>query len=89
VANPEWTDPIEWSGSPDPLSPDNFWIDDDTGERVCADNGDRSPANAIFYQQVRLDRSRIGHEAQDAHGNTIAAFENEAQARAFIESALA
>jgi hypothetical protein len=23
----------EWSGSPDPADPDNFWIDDRTGER--------------------------------------------------------
>jgi hypothetical protein len=33
----------EWSGSPDPIDPDNFWIDDDTGERVCAYTGERFP----------------------------------------------
>lgn len=26
----------EWSGSPCPIDPDNFWIDDVTGERVPA-----------------------------------------------------
>ena len=26
----------EWSGSPDPADPDNYWIDDETGERVHA-----------------------------------------------------
>ena len=36
------TDAISWSGSPDPADPDNFWIDDDTGERVCAHCGARS-----------------------------------------------
>lgn len=24
----------EWSGSPDPIDPDNYWIDDETGERI-------------------------------------------------------
>lgn len=33
---------IEWSGSPCELDPDNFWLDDDTGERVCAETGERS-----------------------------------------------
>lgn len=30
-----------WSGSPDPDDPDNFWIDDITGERVNAHTGER------------------------------------------------
>lgn len=34
----------EWRGSPDPTDPDNFWIDDDTGERVNAHTGERAPA---------------------------------------------
>ena len=25
-----------WSGSPDPADPDNYWIDDETGERKPA-----------------------------------------------------
>ena len=33
----------EWSGSPDHDDPDNYWIDDDTGERVCAETGARTP----------------------------------------------
>lgn len=32
----------EWSGTPDPNDPDNFWIDDETGERVNAHTGERS-----------------------------------------------
>ncbi len=36
----------EWSGSPDPDDPDNFWIDDVTGERVNAYTGERT----AFYQ---------------------------------------
>jgi hypothetical protein len=35
-------DAMEWSGSPCPADPDNFWIDDDTGERVCAKTGVRT-----------------------------------------------
>lgn len=31
----------EWSGSPDPDDPDNFWIDDKTGERVDGHTGER------------------------------------------------
>lgn len=41
----------EWSGSPDPSDPDNYWIDDATGERVNAVTGERSraapPANLV------------------------------------------
>lgn len=33
---------FEWSGSPDPEDPDNFWIDDETGERVNAHTGERT-----------------------------------------------
>ena len=33
-----------WSGHPDPDDPDNYWIDDQTGERVCAKTGERTPA---------------------------------------------
>lgn len=32
----------EWSGSCDPCDPANFWIDDETGERVNAITGERS-----------------------------------------------
>jgi hypothetical protein len=31
----------QWSGSPDPADPDNYWIDDVTGERVNAHTGKR------------------------------------------------
>lgn len=33
----------EWSGSPDPNDPDNFWIDDKSGERVDARTGEKHP----------------------------------------------
>lgn len=33
----------DWSGSPCPKDPDNFWIDDKTGERVNAQTGERTP----------------------------------------------
>jgi hypothetical protein len=32
----------EWTGSPCPIDPDNFWIDDFTGERVNAETGERT-----------------------------------------------
>ncbi len=32
----------EWSASPCPVDPDNYWIDDETGERVNADTGKRT-----------------------------------------------
>lgn len=31
-----------WTGEPDPNDPDNYWIDDDTGERVNAATGERT-----------------------------------------------
>jgi hypothetical protein len=34
-----------WSGYPDPADPDNYWIDDVTGERVCANTGQRFATN--------------------------------------------
>lgn len=37
---------IEWSGSPCPADPDNFWIDDETGERVNAATGERTKCDA-------------------------------------------
>ena len=36
----------DWSGSLDPSDPDNFWIDDATGERVNAHTGERSKAQS-------------------------------------------
>ena len=38
--------PQEWSGSPCRLDPDNFWVDDETSERVSAATGKRSPYTA-------------------------------------------
>jgi len=40
---PEILEPeTEWSGTPDPTDPDNYWLDDETGERVCAATGERT-----------------------------------------------
>lgn len=36
---------VNWSGSPCPDDPDNFWIDDVTGERVNAATGERANAD--------------------------------------------
>lgn len=43
--------PKEWSGSPCPLDPDNYWADDETGERVSAVTGERRP-----YTQQELEK---------------------------------
>jgi hypothetical protein len=37
----------KWNGSPCPYDPDNFWIDDETGERVDAETGARIPASVM------------------------------------------
>lgn len=42
IAETELRGAVEWSGSPCPTDPDNFWIDDATGERVNAHTGERS-----------------------------------------------
>jgi hypothetical protein len=44
----------EWIGSPDPTDPDNFWIDDETGERVNAHTGERRRAGRSSH--FRLDK---------------------------------
>jgi hypothetical protein len=36
-----WLEEV-WSGYPDPADPDNYWIDDKTGERVNATTGERT-----------------------------------------------
>jgi hypothetical protein len=33
----------EWTGTPYWLDPDNFWVDDETEELVCAATGKRFP----------------------------------------------
>lgn len=38
----EWLPRASWSGYPDPTDPDNFWIDDITGEQVNAITGERT-----------------------------------------------
>jgi hypothetical protein len=42
----------EWSASPCPLDPDNFWQDDETGERVNAVTGERRPYTKQELQQI-------------------------------------
>ena len=38
----------KWSGSCDPCDPDNYWIDDETGERVSAETGEHSEHRCPF-----------------------------------------
>ena len=43
----------EFAGSPCPRDPDNFWIDDKTGERVNTETGERTqPANSGPYAVI-------------------------------------
>jgi len=37
-----WCSAKTWSGSPDPCSPDDYWIDDKTNERVSTVTGERT-----------------------------------------------
>ena len=46
----------EWSGSPDPDDPDNFWIDDETGERVNAITGERKKTRERMLRGSFNDR---------------------------------
>jgi hypothetical protein len=58
----------EWSGSPDPTDPDNFWIDDETGERVSAETGERTapPSTAWMAGVSRADmRAMYGTPGED------------------------
>lgn len=50
----------EWSGSPDPADPDNFWIDDETGERIAAQPvGEQAqPLSAWEEEDLRTERRR-------------------------------
>lgn len=49
----------EWTGSPCPRDPDNFWIDDATGERVCAATGARTPNDNTAYITGEIDQSDL------------------------------
>ena len=43
----------EWSGYPHPDAPDHFWIDDATGEVVCASTGIRlAPGTPISDEEA-------------------------------------
>jgi len=35
----------EWDGSPAPEAPDDYWVDDDTGEYIDARTGERMSAD--------------------------------------------
>ena len=54
---------LEWSGSPCPLDPDNFWIDDETGERVCARTGCRFPPT--LRRALCVDGSEFPFDPED------------------------
>lgn len=54
----EETDSNYWSGSCDPCDPDNYWIDDDTNERVDCVTNERTPHKCSMLDasgQVRED----------------------------------
>lgn len=57
----------EWSGTPCPYDPDNYWIDDNTGERVAAAGGRRMSASDVA-------------RACNAHDDLVAALESIADA---------
>ena len=43
----------DWNGSPCPLNPDNYWMDDDTGERVNAWTGERRAYTPAERERIR------------------------------------
>jgi hypothetical protein len=59
----------EWSGSPDPNDPDNYWIDDKTGERVNAKTGERTkpkkaphPYRSTTHEEIFFHFNHLTHE---------------------------
>jgi len=44
----------EWNGSPDPCDPDNYWIDDETNERVSL-TGERTLHDCLLRCQCGAD----------------------------------
>lgn len=50
--------PSEWSGSPCPVDPDNFWICDATGERVHAVAYTQAEARLIAEAPAMLEALR-------------------------------
>lgn len=73
------TEPVtcDWSGSPDPADPDNYWIDDDTGERVSAATGERTnPRAQTATRQYYTDEKglvRSVDDLLDQHAKLVAA----------------
>ena len=53
-----WCSVNEWSGSPDPCSPDDYWIDDKTNERVSTVTAERTSHVCPF-------RCRCGADLDD------------------------
>jgi hypothetical protein len=50
-----WCSANRWSGSPDPCSPDDYWIDDKTNERVSAVTGERTSHVCAFRCRCGAD----------------------------------
>jgi hypothetical protein len=44
-----------WSGSPHPDAPDSAWVDDSTGEAVCAHCGERAATLAAIVHGTRCE----------------------------------
>jgi hypothetical protein len=53
---------LEWSGSPHPSAPDDYWIDDVTSEIVSAHSGIRLPAETPIS-----DEEAFGHWTLEMH----------------------
>jgi hypothetical protein len=48
----------EWSGSPDPRDPDNYWIDEATNERVNASTGVRTALTPADLKEIEEQLQR-------------------------------
>lgn len=44
---------MDWNGSPYWKDPDNFWVDDETGELVDAATGQRFSASTVEPEPVK------------------------------------
>jgi hypothetical protein len=55
---------VEWNGYPAPCDPDNFWLDDESGERVNAATGARTRHQCAEIQTL-VEKARALYEGSD------------------------
>lgn len=63
----------KWSGRPDPDDPDNYWIDDATGERVNAETGERTQplhADDEMWTCPKCGAEMLGWQREDHDATT-------------------